>query len=85
MKWQVISEYGREDTTLKHYRLLKFFGAQLFYDGPRACFTFRFAEFSVRYSPAYMQASMRHLTIPIPFMKSDFIVGLMKRSAGRKS
>lgn len=86
MKWQIISAVQRkEDTTLKHYKLLKFFGAKLFHDAPKAYFTFRFAEFSVRYSPTYRMQTMRNLTIPIPFMKSDFIIGLMKHSAESKT
>lgn len=83
MKWQIIPEYGIEDTTIKHYRLLKFFGAQMFFRPELCCFQFRFALFSIKYSPEIMQESIHHLTIPIPFMKNDFVIALLKRGPGR--
>jgi len=83
MKWQTIPEYPTEDTTIKHYRLLKFFGAQMFYRPEIAAFTFRFALFSMFYSPKMMQESKYRLVIPIPFMKNDYTIAFLKREPGR--
>lgn len=83
MKWQLISmEDG--DQTLKHYRILKAFGARLFSRPEIGAWEFRFAQFSVGYSPAPLQQSKHGFTIPIPFMRNDWTIILLKRT-GKKN
>ena len=85
MKWQRISmEDEKEHITIKHYRILKIFGARLFLIPEILCWQFRFAQFSVRYSPASFTEHKHGFTIPIPFMRNDWTIALLKRT-GKKN
>lgn len=82
MKWQIIPRYGREvkkETTLKHYRLLKFFGARLHARIEIDAYEFRLAYFDILFLPGFLQ---RHviLHIPILFMKRDISIGIHRES-----
>jgi len=73
MKWQMVPRYGKETTTVKHYGLLKFFGAKLRHRSEIDCFEFRPAYFTILQMPAPFVVR-RIFSIPIPWMKTDFVI-----------
>lgn len=69
MKWQLISR-EKEETKVKHWKLLKLFGAR-FHNRPEInAWEFRFAYFTIGASHQAMTET-KHIKIPIPFMKYD--------------
>lgn len=76
-KWQLITRYGRqteEETTIRHYRLFKFFGCRLHSRPEIEAYEFRPAYFRIL-TFGCLQHKI-YLAIPIPFIKYDVDIGI---------
>lgn len=82
-KWQILPRYGREikdETTIKHYGLLKFFGARLHIRLEIDAYEFRLAYFDIVYLPGFCERRVI-LHLPIPFLKKDIGIGIHRESS----
>ena len=70
-KWQLIERFQKnhKDITIKHYKLLKLFGATLHSRPEIDAYEFRLSYFRIL-STGTLQFH-EHLAIPIPFLKFD--------------